>query len=149
MSISTSCHRFSSVVYNSYYILPDSAPPHRAADIHRARKSHSGQAPNFTPVPIDLEYAASVWAVAEIPMGFLESAAFATYLDKRISAALPTKAKANTSGNSANRTYCFKHGYNSHSSAKCRQKASLPEYTVAMKTASSHNDVANGSMHGL
>ena len=126
------------------------AHPHIVQQTFTGLVNHiTEQAPNFTPVPIDLGYAASVSAVAEIPTGFLESAAFAAYLDKRISAALPTKAKTNTPGNPATRPYCFKHGYNSHSSAKCRQMASLPEYTAAMKTASSHNDVANGSIHGL
>ena len=125
------------------------ANPHIVQQTFTGLVNHiTEQAPNFTPVPIDLGYAASVSAGAEIPTGFLESAAFAAYLDKRISAALPTKVKTNTPGNSP-RPYCFKHGYNSHSSAKCRQMAALPEYTAAMKTASSHNDVANGSIHGL
>ena len=107
------------------------------------------QAPNFTPIPLDLGYAASVSAATEMPTGYLESAAFAAYLDKRISAAFPHKAKANTSGDTSNRPYCFKHGYSSHSSSKCRQMAALPEYTAAMKTATAHTDVANGSTHGL
>lgn len=107
------------------------------------------QAPNFSPVSTDLGYVASASMATDIPPGYLESAAFAAYLDKRIASALPNKAKANKQDNPSNRPYCFKHGYNSHGSAQCRQMASLPEYTAAMKSASNHTDVANGSLHRL
>ena len=85
------------------------------------------QAPNFALVPIDLGYAASVSAAIDTTPAYLQSAAFA--------AALPNKVKANNQGHLSNRPYCFKHGYNSHGSAQCRQMASLPEYTAVMKTA--------------
>lgn len=106
------------------------------------------QAPNFTPIPIDLGYAASVSASTDTPTAYLESAAFAAYLDKRISAALPPKGKVQIP-NSRDRQYCFKHGYNTHSGVKCRHMASKPEYTAAMKEATCHTDVTNGSSHRL
>ena len=80
---------------------------------------------------------------------YFESAAFAAYLDKRITAALPRHPQALSSADTNPRAYCFKHGYNSHSSVECRLMASKPEYTAAMKTASSHTDVINGSTQGL
>ena len=107
------------------------------------------QAPNFAPVPIDLGYAASVSAPAPTSTTYFESAAFAAYLDKRITAALPRRPQASSSADTHPRAYCFKHGYNSHSSVKCRFMASKPEYTAAMKTASSYTDVINGSTQGL
>lgn len=58
------------------------ANPHIVQQTFTGLVNHiTEQAPNFTPVPIDLGYAASVSAGAEIPTGFLESAAFAAYLD--------------------------------------------------------------------
>ena len=126
------------------------AHPHIAQQTFLGLVDHiTEQAPNFVPVPIDLGYAASLSATIDTTPAYLESAAFAAYLDKRISAALPNKVKANNQGNSSNRPYCFKHGYNSHSSVQCRQMASLPEYTAAMKTANNHTDVANGPTHKL
>ena len=90
------------------------AHPHIVQQTFTGLVNHiTEQAVNFTPVPINLGYTASVSTVAEIPTGFLESAAFAVYAVKRVSAVLPPETKANTPGNSSNRPYCFKHGYNS------------------------------------
>ena len=126
------------------------AHPHIVQQTFSGLVNHiTEQAPNFTPVPTDIGYAAAASVDTDITPSYLESAAFAAYLDKKISAALPIKAKQNNQSNPAKRSYCFKHGYNSHSSAQCRQMASLPEYTAAMKAANSHTDVANGSIHRL
>ena len=78
-----------------------------------------------------------------------ESAAFAAFLDKRISAALPRHPQTPAPGGALPRSYCFKHGHNTHTSDKCRYMAAKPEYTVAMKTATNHTAVTNGSTHGL
>ena len=67
------------------------------------------QAPNFPPVPIDLGYAASVSAPAPTSTTYFESAAFAAYLDKRITAALPRHPQASSSADTNPRAYCFKH----------------------------------------
>ena len=103
------------------------------------------QAPNFAPTPVDLGYSASASASHHPSPDYFESAAFAAFLDKRINAAFPRHPQAPAT----TRTYCFKHGYNTHTSEKCRFMASKPEYTAAMKTATTHTTVTNGSTQGL
>ena len=106
------------------------------------------QAPNFVITPNDFGYAASTIAATDSTTDYFESSAFATFLDKRISAALPKHNKSHPHKDLP-RSYCFTHGYNSHSSDKCRKMANDPEFTSAMKTATKHTDVKNGSVHGL
>ena len=106
------------------------------------------QAPNFAIIPSDFGYAAATIAATESNSAYFESSAFATFLDKRISAALPKHNKTRTQQDSP-RSYCYTHGYNSHSSEKCRKMSSDPEFTPAMRAATKHTDVKNGSVHGL
>ena len=107
------------------------------------------QAPNFTPTPIDLGYAAAASAPHQPAPEYFESAAFAAFLDKRISAALPRHPQTPALGGALLRSHCFKHGYDTHTSDKCRHMAAKSEYTVAMKTATTHTSVTNGSTQGL
>ena len=106
------------------------------------------QAPNFAVTPNDFGYAASSIATTDPHADYFESTAFATFLDKRINAALPKHNKTQPQKD-APRLYCFKHGYNYHSSDKCRKMASDPEFTPAMRAATKHTDVKNGSVQGM
>lgn len=106
------------------------------------------QAPNFTVIPNDFGYAASSIATKDPHADYFDSTAFAAFLDKRINAALPKHNKAQPPKDSP-RLYCYKHGYNFHSSDKCRKMSSDPESTPAMRAATKHTDVKNGSVQGL
>ena len=106
------------------------------------------QAPNFAVIPNDFGYAASSIATKDPYTGYFDSTAFAAFLDKRINAVLPKHNKAQPSKDSP-RLYCFKHGYNFHSSDKCRKMSSDPEFTPAMRAATKQTDVKNGSVQGL
>ena len=95
------------------------------------------QAPSFAVTPNDFGYAASSIAATDPHADYFESTAFATFLDKRINAALP-KHNMTPSQKDTPRPYCFKHGYNHHNSDQCRKMASDPEITAAMRSASKH-----------
>lgn len=107
------------------------------------------QAPNFTSVPNDFGYTASTIATTEVPPPYFESTAFAAFLDKRISAALPKPSKPQSHKGSTNRLYCYKHGYTTHSSVLCRKMSKDPSCTQEMRTATKHTDVKDGSTQGL
>lgn len=106
------------------------------------------QAPNFAITPNDFGYAASSIVTKDPHADYFGSTAFAAFLDKRINAALPKHNQTQPQKDSP-RLYCYKHGYNYHSSDKCRKMMSDPEFTPAMKAATKHTDVKSGSVHGL
>ena len=100
------------------------------------------QAPNFAITPNDLGYAAATIAIPEAAPQFFESSAFAAFLDRRISAAIPKLA-------SKHRLYCYMHGYNNHSSPKCNKMEANKSFTPDMRAATTHTDVKGGSVRNL
>ena len=106
------------------------------------------QAPSFVVTPNDFGYAASSIATTDTHADYFESTAFATFLDRQINAALPKHSKTQPQKDTP-RLYCFKHGYNYHSSDKCWKMASDSEFTPAMRAATKHTDVKNGSVQGM
>ena len=105
------------------------------------------QALNLTTTPYDPGYAASTISATEGTHSYCESSAFAAYLDNRIQAVLSKQPHAGK--DQKNRLYCYKQGYNSHSSATCWEMAADAAFTPAMRSASKHTDVDGGSVLGL
>lgn len=111
------------------------------------------QAPNFTPTTASMGYSANTVMEQVYPStdSLLSSPAFAALITSAVQAAHPAPRKPRRDRPRLppkTRTYCFHHGYDSHSSTDCRHMLAHV-FSADKKTATSHLDIAGGSTNRL